>query len=134
MFLISVDLDIEGRPKGPIRGNQLCWYGNLEYVTKDLEDTTAKLLQHYNKRAKKYGVKNISDKLAQKCLHNWCVEVGVKTKESINNMWARPSFVNMGIHEMFLPDQQVMNVTGHKSATQMRKHYCKPSKASSWKP
>ena len=123
--LISVDLDTKGKPKGPIQGNQLCWFGNLEYVTKDLEDPTKKLLQHYIKRERKFGIKNISDKLAQKCLKDWCAEVGVKTKVSVNNMWARPTFVNMGIHELQLPDQQVMNVTGHKCATQMRQDYCK---------
>ena len=120
-----MEVDIEGRPKGPIQGNQLCWFGNLQYVTKDLDDPTSKLLQHYNKRGKEFGVKNISVKAAQKAVHDWCEIVGVKTKQSINNMWARKTFVNTAIHDLQLPDQQVMNVTGHRSATQMRKDYCK---------
>ena len=32
-------------PKGPIVGNQLCWFGNFVYVTKDLTDPTQKLVQ-----------------------------------------------------------------------------------------
>ena len=42
--MIEVEVDIEGNPKGPIKGNCLCWLGNLEYVTKDASDPDKKLL------------------------------------------------------------------------------------------
>ena len=53
MLPIVVDIDIEGNPKGPIQGNMLCWFGNLEFVTKDIKDPTQKLLTRYNYRDKK---------------------------------------------------------------------------------
>ena len=64
-------LDIEGLPKKPIEGNMLCWFGNLEYCTKDLHDVDQKLIQRYIKRAKKYGKVNVGEKVANKALHDW---------------------------------------------------------------
>ena len=116
-------MDIDGVPKGPIVGNQLCWYGNFEFLTRDLEDPTQKLLQQYNKRAKRFGKVNVGDKPAKKSLNQWCNYCGIRT-ETINNMWARKTMINMALHELLLPEQQVMNLSGHKSAAQMRKDYC----------
>ena len=123
LVLIKVDLDVDGMPKGDIIGNQLCWFGNLFYLTRDLTDPNQKLLQRYNKRAKKFGKTNISDKVAKKALHDWCIICGVKA-ETVNNTWARKTFINTALHELLLPEQVVMNVSGHRSAIQMRLDYC----------
>ena len=69
-LLIKVVLDIEGLPKKPIEGNILCWYGNLEFCTKDLHDVDQKLIQRYIKRSKKYGKVNVGEKVAGKALHD----------------------------------------------------------------
>ena len=122
IFLIIVECDVEGYPKGEIRGNQLCWYGNFEYVTKDTEDPSHKLLQRYDKRHKKYGKRNFGDSNVKRALFEWCKLCGVPT-DKVNNMWARKSFVNTALRELQLPEQQVMDVTGHKNAVQMRKDY-----------
>tara|TARA_B100001013_G_C24573221_1_gene427494 strand:+ start:87 stop:809 length:723 start_codon:yes stop_codon:yes gene_type:complete len=114
-------------PKGPIIGNQLCWFGNLRYLTKDLTDPTQKLLQQYNKREKKFTHVNVGDKPATKALQTWCQTCGIRA-ETINNMWARKTMINTALHELLLPEQMVMNLSGHKSAVQMRKDYCMPRK------
>ena len=111
-------------PKGPIVGNQLCWFGNFVYLTKDLTDPTQKLVQQYNCRQKKFGLKNVGDKPANKALETWCELCGIG-REKVNNMWARKSMINTALHELLLPEQMVMNLSGHKSAYQMRKDYCK---------
>ena len=90
---------------------------------KDLDDPKQKLIQMYNKREKKYGKVNIGDKPAKKALMDWCKYCGVRT-DSVNNMWARKSMINTALHELLLPEQMVMNLSGHKSATQMRADYC----------
>ena len=116
-------MQTNGKLKGPVRGNQCCWFGNLEYVVKDLPNLDQKLLQNYNLRKRKYSpTQNISALLAKKAVHRWCELCGVPS-DRVNNMWARKSFVNMGLRELNLPDQQVMDVTGHKNAQQMRKDY-----------
>ena len=71
IFLISAVLDIEGLPKKPLEGNLLCWFGNLEYCTKDLHDPDQKLVQNYVKRAKQYGKQNVGQKVADRALHDW---------------------------------------------------------------
>mgnify|MGYP001240887221 CR=1 FL=1 len=96
--------------KGPIRGNQLCWFGNLVYVVKDLEDPNKKLLQQYVMRHKKYGNVNVGERVAGKALHNWCVLCGVDS-DNVNNMLARKTFVQTGLKDLQLPAQQVMEVT-----------------------
>ena len=123
LVLIKVDLDVDGMPKGDIIGNQLCWFGNLFYLTRDLTDPNRKLLQRFNKRAKKFGKTNVSDKVAKKALHDWCTICGVNA-ETVNNTWARKTFINTALHELLLPEQVVMNVSGHRSAIQMRLDYC----------
>ena len=46
-------------------------------------------------------------------------------KEPISTyVWARKTMINTALHELLLPEQMVMNLSGHKSATQMRKDYC----------
>ena len=74
----------------PIIGNQLCWYGNLVYLLKDLEDPTQKLIQVYNKREKRYGKVNVGDKVAKKALLDWCDYCGIR-KDRLNNMWVHRS-------------------------------------------
>ena len=74
----------------PIIGNQLCWFGNLVYLLKDLKDPTQKLIQVYNKREKKYGKVNVGDKVAKKALLDWCDYCGIR-KDRVNNMWAHRS-------------------------------------------
>ena len=61
-------MDIRGYPKGPIEGNQLCWLGNLEFVIKDVQDPSEKLLTHYNYREKMYKGRNIGVQAMQKSL------------------------------------------------------------------
>ena len=106
-----------------IVGNTMCWYGNLRYVTKDIEDPKQKLLQIYKTREKKYGTTNVGKKAAQKGLVEWCKICGIRT-ETVNNMWARKTMINRSLHDLLLPEQEVMNLSGHKSAVQMRKDYC----------
>ena len=122
-FLIKVDLDINGIPKSPVEGNTLCWFGNLEYVTKDLSNPSEKLLQNYDKRKKIYGKQNVAKKVGDRAIKEWCDIVGIERKESINNMWARKTFITTGLRDLQLPAQQVMEVSGHKSERQMRKDY-----------
>ena len=46
-------------------------------------------------------------------------------KEPISTyVWARKTMINTALHELLLPEQMVMNLSGHKSAVQMRKDYC----------
>ena len=122
MLPIVVDIDIEGNPKGPIQGNMLCWFGNLEFVTKDIKDPTQKLLTRYNYRDKKYKDKPIGKVSMGKALSDWCEMNGIK-KEGVNNMWARKTFVNTSLKDLQLPAEQVMTVTGHRSEIQMRNDY-----------
>ena len=110
-------------PKGDIIGNQLCWYGNFCYVTKDIHDPKQKLLTRYKTREKRYGEQNVGVKVAKKAMVDWCKICGVRT-ETVNNMWARKTMINTSLHELLLPEQEVMNLSGHKSAVQMRKDYC----------
>ena len=90
---------------------------------KDLENPNQKLLQIYNKREKRYGKVNVGDKVAKKALLEWCDYCGIR-KDRLNNMWARKTMINTALHELLLPEQMVMNLSGHKSAAQMRKDYC----------
>lgn len=124
LFLIRVDLDVEGMPKGAIIGNQLCWLGNLFYLTREVPKGS-KLLQKYNKREKRFSTRNIGEKLAKKAIFNWCKICGLNA-EKANNTWARKTFINTALNELLLPEQMVMDVSGHKSATQMRLDYCGP--------
>ena len=62
--MIEVDVDIEGNPKGQVRGNILCWLGNLEYVTKDAV-RGKKLLTNYNCREKRFGRQCLGERPAQ---------------------------------------------------------------------
>ena len=119
---IKVDVDIQGNPKNGIQGNTLCWLGNFEFVIKDVEDDTAKLLTHYNNRDKKYKNRSVGTSAMRNALSDWCRIVGIE-KEGINNMWARKTFVNTSLKDLQLPAEQVMMVTGHKSERQMREDY-----------
>ena len=119
---ISVEVDGRGMPKGPIQGNQLCWYGNLVYATKDLHDAQKKLLQRYVKREKSYGNENVGARKAGRALHEWCQLCGVNS-ENVNNMWARKTFIQTGLKDLQLPAQQIMEVSGHKCEIQMRQDY-----------
>ena len=121
--LIVANVDISGFPKEPIQGNELCWFGNFEFVTKDMQDENTKLLQNYNYRKKKYGTTNVGHRAATRAISEWCKFVDVKKEESINNMWARKTFVQTGLKDLQLPAQQIMEVTGHRSEVQMRKDY-----------
>ena len=62
-------------------------------------------------------------KVAGKALADWCQVCGIR-KEAVNNMWARKTMINASLHDLLLPEQEVMNLSGHKSAVQMRKDYC----------
>ena len=59
-------------PKGDIIGNQLCWYGNLCYVIKDVSDPKQKLLTRYKTREKIFGDQNVGKKVAQRAMVDWC--------------------------------------------------------------
>ena len=122
MFLIVTDLNCHGELKRPVEGNLQCWYGNFKYVTKDLTNPKSKLLQRYNKRDKKYGNTNVSVKVANKAISEWCEIIGIE-RAGVNNMWARKSFIQTALKDLQLPAQQVMEVSGHKSEIQMRKDY-----------
>ena len=121
--MIKVDLGVDGMPKGPIVGNTSCWYGNLCYLTQDVTDPKAKLLKKYNKKKKRFTSVNVGPKIVQKALNDWCKICGVN-EEKANNAWARKTFINVALHELLLPEQMVMNVSGHRSAAQMRADYC----------
>ena len=97
-------------------------FGNLEFLTSHLKDPKAKLLQKWNYRKKEFGLRNIGERVISKALHKWC-EICDVPNDKVNNMWARKTFVNTGIHDLQLPAQQVMNVSGHKNEVQMRKGY-----------
>ena len=87
-----------GRPKEPrVIGNENCWYGGLEFVTKDLIDPTKKLIQLWNLRKRKFGTQNVGKEVAQKAIFDWCRMVGVD-EPTANNMWARKSLVTTGLN------------------------------------
>lgn len=92
IILIEAVVDINGLLKKPMKGNCLCWYGNFEYCIKDLQDPSRKLLQKYNKRAKKYGNVNVGKEIVDKALQAWCRICGVKT-DRVNNMWGQSIFM-----------------------------------------
>ena len=123
LVLIKVELDVHGMPKGNIIGNVLCWYGCLRYLTNDITDPKTKLLKKYNKRKKQFTSVNIGKNMVSKAIHDWCKVCGVNA-EKANNAWARKTFINVALHELLLPEQMVMDVSGHKSALQMRADYC----------
>ena len=110
-------------PKGPIVGNICCWYGNLRYLIQDVTDPKAKLLKKFCKRKKQFNNINVGPKIIKKALHEWCKICGVDS-EKANNAWARKTFINTALHELLLPEQMVMDISGHKSAIQMRADYC----------
>ena len=119
-----------GVPKGPVEGNILCWYGNLELILK-YAVTDTPLMNHYVVRKAQYGTKPIGDSNIKTILRKWAETCNVPSVE-VNNMWARKSFVNTTLRELQLPEQQVMDVTGHKNPQQMRNDYhtrecCTPS-------
>ena len=122
-FLIKVEVGVDGMPKGPIVGNTSCWYGNLRYLTQNVTDPKAKLLKKYNKKKKQFTSVNVGPKIVKKALYDWCQICGVNA-EKANNAWARKTFINVALHELLLPEQMVMNVSGHRSAAQMRADYC----------
>ena len=51
---IEFEVDINGNPKGEVKGNVFCWLGELDYCIKDASPGK-KLFCYYNKRAKKFG-------------------------------------------------------------------------------
>ena len=122
---IVVEVDGKGNPKHPVEGNQLCWYGNFVYVTKDLQDPKKKLIQRYVHRAKKYGKTNVGVSVAKTAVADFCKLVGIQ-RDGINNMWARKTFIQTGLKDLQLPAQQVMEVSGHRSEVQMRQDYHTP--------
>ena len=122
-FLIKVEVGVDGLPKGPIVGNTSCWYGNLRYLTQDVTDPKAKLLKKYNKKKKQFTNVNVGPKFVSKALNEWCQICGVNA-EKANNAWARKTFINVALHELLLPEQMIMNISGHRSAAQMRADYC----------
>ena len=119
---IEAIVDCRGMLKHEVKGNELCWFGNLEYVIKDVQDPKRKLFQNYVYREKKYGKVNVGEKVANTCLSDFCKLVGIE-RDGINNMWARQTFVQTGLKDLQLPPQQVMEVSGHRSEIQMRKDY-----------
>ena len=122
--MIEVEVDIEGNPKGPIKGNCLCWLGNLEYVTKDASDPDKKLLTNYNKRQKRFGEQCVGkDTRVVSAFQNYCELVGIKRARSINNMWAKKSFATTTLGVMQLPAAQVMVTTGHRLEQTVREFY-----------
>ena len=119
---IEAIVDCRGMFKHEVKGNELCWFGNFEYIVKDLQDPKKKLLQNYVYREKKYGKTNVGERVAKTCLSDFCELVGIE-RDGINNMWARQTFVQTGLKDLQLPAQQVMEVSGHRSEIQMRKDY-----------
>ena len=119
---IEAIVDCRGMLKHEVKGNELCWFGNFEYIVKDLQDPKKKLLQNYVYREKKYGKTNVGERAAKTCLSDFCELVGIE-RDGINNMWARQTFVQTGLKDLQLPAQQIMEVSGHRSEIQMRKDY-----------
>lgn len=119
---IEAIVDCRGMLKHEVKGNELCWFGNFEYIVKDLQDPKKKLLQNYVYREKKYGKTNVGERAAKTCLSDFCELVGIE-RDGINNMWARQTFVQTGLKDLQLPAQQIMEVTGHHCERQMRNDY-----------
>jgi len=120
---LKVELDQKGKLKQPkVIGNELCWYGNLEFLVKHVQNPDQKLLQRYNLRKKCFGSQNLGRDFIGSALSDYCSLVGVENVK-VNNMWGRKTFVQVGLKELQLPAQQIMDVTGHKSEKQMRADY-----------
>ena len=84
-----------------------------QHNTKNMNEVI-KILQKWNYRNKEFGARNIGERVISKALHKWC-EICDVPNDKVNNMWARKTFVNTGIHDLQLPAQQIMNVSGHKN-------------------
>ena len=96
--MILNDFTQQGRPKEPrVIGNEICWYGCLEFVTKDLTNPKKKLVQNWNLRKRMFGTQNVGVDVAQKAIYDWCGMVGVEAPGA-NNMWARKSLVTTGLN------------------------------------
>ena len=123
--VIEVDIDIHGNPKGEgVKGNCLCWLGNLEFLIKDVVNPKKKLLTNYNKREKRFGKQNVGkDTKVQHAFQKYCELVGIERAERINNMWAKKSFTNTTLGVMQLPASQVMVTSGHRSEFTLRDYY-----------
>ena len=122
--VIEVDIDIHGNPKGEVKGNCLCWLGNLEFLIKDVVNPKKKLLTNYNKREKRFGNQNVGkDTKVQHAFQKYCELVGIERAERINNMWAKKSFTNTTLGVMQLPASQVMVTSGHRSEYTLRDYY-----------
>ena len=119
---LKVDLNQKGELKQPVTGNELCWFGNFELLVSHIQDPEQMLLQRWNVRKKRFGKQNLGRRFVRSALSRFCQFVGVKNGK-INNMWARKTFVQVGLKEMQLPAQTVMEVTGHRSEKQMRADY-----------
>jgi hypothetical protein len=75
---IDIEWDNEGNPVGAVNGNMHCWYGLFDYLTKDLQDQTQKLIQNFNITERKFSSKqNRSNKKIKKTISNWCKMCGV---------------------------------------------------------
>ena len=59
----------KGYPKGKIKGNLLCWYGNFEWIAKFVTKPEQKLLKKWNYRKKTFGDVNRGRDLAVKSLY-----------------------------------------------------------------
>ena len=105
---IDIEWDNEGNPVGAVNGNMHCWYGLFDYLTKDLQDQTQKLIQNFNITERKFSSKqNRSNKKIKKTISNWCKMCGVfrcsfdnhhksidTDQPSANNCWARKTLIN----------------------------------------
>ena len=108
---IDIEGNNEGNPVGAVNANVHCWYGLFDYLTKDLQDRTQKLIQNFNITERKFSSKqNRSNKQIKKTISNWCKMCGVfrcsfeKSCKSIdtdqpsaNNCWARKTLINSTI-------------------------------------
>ena len=120
--LICVEVNgTDGKPKGDVTGNLLCWYGNLELLLKH-RTVDFPLFNQYNIRGKVFGSRKVGVTLLKKVLSTWADACGVQVP-NVNNMWARQTFVNTGLRELQLPETMVMEITGHRNAEMMRKRY-----------
>ena len=70
---LVVAFDIKGNPKGGvIEGSYDCWYNLFKFATSHLRaEPKRRFLQHWNLRQKKFGKKNMSDKLIGKALQDY---------------------------------------------------------------
>ena len=76
----------------------MCWYGQLRFLTDHLKDKPENsLFQTFNKHDKKWGTRPFGADKISGALRTMCHYVGLDNADQINNMWARKTFVTRAL-------------------------------------